>query len=149
MTIWFDMDGTIADLYAVNGWLEMLRAYNADCYRMARPMQNVAQLTRLLNLIQMKGVQIGIVSWSSKCSTKAFDVAVEQAKTDWLRKVFPSIRWDIIKVLPYGTNKSRATRASATDFLFDDEEGNRKAWAGMSADPSHMMDILKDIANWG
>jgi phenylalanyl-tRNA synthetase alpha chain len=24
MKIWFDMDGTIADLYAVDGWLEML-----------------------------------------------------------------------------------------------------------------------------
>ena len=26
MTIWFDMDGTIADLYGVEGWLEMLIA---------------------------------------------------------------------------------------------------------------------------
>lgn len=26
MTIWFDMDGTIADLYGVDGWLEMLIA---------------------------------------------------------------------------------------------------------------------------
>ena len=24
MKIWFDMDGTIADLYAVEGWLPML-----------------------------------------------------------------------------------------------------------------------------
>ena len=26
--IYFDMDGTIADLYAVDGWLDMLRAYD-------------------------------------------------------------------------------------------------------------------------
>ena len=28
MKIWFDMDGTIADLYAVEGWLQML--YNTQ-----------------------------------------------------------------------------------------------------------------------
>ena len=28
MTIWFDMDGTISDLYAVENWLPMLRAEN-------------------------------------------------------------------------------------------------------------------------
>ena len=26
--IWFDMDGTIADLYSVDGWLEDLLAFN-------------------------------------------------------------------------------------------------------------------------
>ena len=31
--ICFDMDGTIADLYAVPGWLEKLRAEDATPYR--------------------------------------------------------------------------------------------------------------------
>ena len=34
----FDMDGTIADLYGVNGWLEMLREENARPYGIANPM---------------------------------------------------------------------------------------------------------------
>ena len=29
----FDMDGTIADLYGVSGWLEMLRAENPKPYK--------------------------------------------------------------------------------------------------------------------
>ena len=28
MRIWFDMDGTIADLYGVEDWLPKLRAYD-------------------------------------------------------------------------------------------------------------------------
>ena len=28
MMIWFDMDGTIANLYGVENWLPMLRAYD-------------------------------------------------------------------------------------------------------------------------
>ena len=36
--IYFDMDGTIADLYGVENWLEYLRAENPAPYRAAAPM---------------------------------------------------------------------------------------------------------------
>ena len=32
MTIYFDMDGTIADLYGVNNWLHRIRTYDAKIY---------------------------------------------------------------------------------------------------------------------
>ena len=44
MTIYFDMDGTIADLYSVENWLESLRAYSAEPYTCAAPMQDLRQL---------------------------------------------------------------------------------------------------------
>ena len=34
--VW-DMDGTIADLYGVENWLPMLRAYDPTPYRTAKP----------------------------------------------------------------------------------------------------------------
>ena len=34
--IYFDMDGTIADLYGVDNWLEMLINEDATPYRVAR-----------------------------------------------------------------------------------------------------------------
>lgn len=35
--IYFDMDGTIANLYAVEGWLPMLRAYDpTPTHRLSR-----------------------------------------------------------------------------------------------------------------
>ena len=33
--IYFDMDGTIANLYAVENWLDMLRAFNPTPYEQA------------------------------------------------------------------------------------------------------------------
>ena len=47
----FDMDGTIADLYAVNGWLEQLRAYNPNPYKVAEPMWDMVELARAINEI--------------------------------------------------------------------------------------------------
>jgi len=68
MKIWFDMDGTIADLYGVNGWLEMLIAEDTTPYAIARPLVNLSQLARKLNTLQRAGYEIGIISWGSKNS---------------------------------------------------------------------------------
>ena len=53
--IWFDMDGTIADLYGVENWLEMLRNEDATPYRNARPLVRLNVLARLLNRLQREG----------------------------------------------------------------------------------------------
>ena len=74
--IYFDMDGTIADLYAVSGWLEMLRAYDETPYEQAQVMLNMAQLARALNKLKAQGYVIGIVSWLSKCPTAEYDKKV-------------------------------------------------------------------------
>ena len=50
MKIWFDMDGTIANLYAVENWLADLRAERTRPYDMAQPMVNFSLFARLLNL---------------------------------------------------------------------------------------------------
>lgn len=62
MTIYFDMDGTIANLYGVENWLEKLRACDASPYEEAEPLIDLAQLARLLNKLQRKGYEIGIIS---------------------------------------------------------------------------------------
>ena len=62
MTIYFDMDGTIADLYSTKDWLPRLRAYDAKVYAEARPLCNMNTLARKLNRVQRKGVKIGVIS---------------------------------------------------------------------------------------
>ena len=53
--IWFDMDGTIADLYGVENWLQMLITADPTPYAVARPLIRMATLARLLNNLQKKG----------------------------------------------------------------------------------------------
>ena len=71
--IYFDMDGTIANLYGVNNWLDMLRAYDSTPYEIAKPLVNMNSLARLLNNLQAKGYKIGIVSWLSKIPNSDYD----------------------------------------------------------------------------
>lgn len=83
-TLVFDMDGTIANLYKVENWLEDLRSYNPRPYIVAEPMYDMMELAELLNELKEIGYRVAVTSWLSKESTKAYDELVRQAKKDWL-----------------------------------------------------------------
>ena len=55
MKICFDMDGTIADLYGVDGWLNYLIAEDIRPYKEAKPIVNMNVLARRLNALQRAG----------------------------------------------------------------------------------------------
>lgn len=140
--IWFDMDGTIANLYAVEGWLADLRAENVRPYAEALPMLNFSLFARLLNQLQRNGWKLGIISWTAKNGSEVYNLAVEMAKRAWLAQHLPSVQWDEIKVVRYGTNKLTATGGG---ILFDDEEGNRNIWGENAYDPQQIVEILKKL----
>lgn len=139
--IWFDMDGTIADLYGVEGWLEMLIDSDPTPYEIARPLLRMATLARLLNRLQREGWEIGIVSWLSKSGTEAYNRAVTEAKREWLAKHLKSVRFDFIDILPYGTPKE----VGRNGILFDDEERNRMNWNETAYDVNEILEVLKAL----
>ena len=140
--IWFDMDGTIADLYGVNEWLAKLIAEDATPYAEARPLINMNSLARVLNRLQRNGYTINIISWASKNSTKAYERKVEKAKREWLKKHLASVRWDKIEVVAYGTPKRNEARFG---ILFDDEQANREQWGEGAFDVQDIIEILKGL----
>ena len=139
--IWFDMDGTIADLYGVNGWLEMLRTYDATPYATARPLFNMNALARVLNRLTREGWEICVVSWLSKNSTAEYDEAVTAAKRAWLNKHLRSVNFAKIDIIAYGTPKKQ----NREGILFDDEIQNRKNWGEGAYDVQNIIEILKTL----
>lgn len=142
--IWFDMDGTILDLYGVENWLDYLRAYNPKPYIQAGTMLNMNILARYLNLIQKQGYELGIISWLSRNSTPAYDEAVTKAKLNSLKKHLKSVKWNYIHIVAYGTPKENFMK-NKTDILFDDEEKNRKNWHGKAYTPDQIISVLKQL----
>lgn len=140
--IWFDMDGTIADLYGVEDWLSMLRNSDPRPYKMAKPLVRMASLARILNRLQREGYEIGIVSWLSKCSTAEYDEAVTEAKLEWLATHLASVKFDTIDIIAYGTPKQDGRNG----ILFDDEKPNREAWMGEAFTEKDIMEVLKALA---
>lgn len=144
ITINFDMDGTIADLYANPNWLPLLRAYDPTPYATAKPLLRLCDLARKLNTLQRNGYRIAVISWLSKESTAEYDEAVIATKLEWLAKHLPSVHWDEITIVPYGTPKENYCH-NPLDILFDDEERNRNNWTGRAYDVQNILGILKEI----
>lgn len=140
--LWFDMDGTIADLYGVEGWLDYLVNCNTYPYDEAAPLLNLSLLARYLNRLQKAGWRIGIVSWLSKSGSELYDGQVAFSKLCWLHVHMKSVQWDEIKILPHGTNKYNACGGG---ILFDDEEKNRAAAWDAAYEPDQIMEVLKEL----
>lgn len=123
----FDMDGTIADLYGVDGWLDDLKAENTRPYEVAEPLYNMDELADLLNELKKLGWLVCVTTWLAKEATKEYNKAVTKAKKEWLKKYnFP---YDEIHCVKYGTTKADCTRKKAEfQILIDDNKKVRDGW---------------------
>ena len=143
--IYFDMDGTIANLYGVENWLEMLVNEDSTPYAIAKPLVRLCTLARLLNKLQKEGWHIGVVSWLSKNGSDEYNEDVTNAKIEWLNKHMASVKWNEIKIVKYGTPKEKIVN-KPMGILFDDEEQNRKNWKGVAYDERKLLEVLKAVA---
>ena len=143
-TIFFDMDGTIADLYGVDGWLADLINKDVRPYREAKALINLQALARVLNRLQKEGYRLGVISWLAKNSNEDYDARVTETKKAWLNKHLASVHFDEIIITEYGTAKQTFIHTKK-DILFDDEEQNRKNWTGTAYDVNEIIEILKGM----
>ena len=139
--IYFDMDGTIADFYGVEGWLDYLMAQDTTPYAQAKPLVNMNRLARRLNTLQAKGFTIGIISWLSRNGTEDYNTAVAEVKIAWLRKHLASVHFDSVQIVKYGTPKQTLGKG----ILFDDELPNRENWGEGAYAPQDIFAVLAQL----
>lgn len=140
----FDMDGTIADLYGNPNWLALLEAEDPSVYANAEPLLRLSSLAKRLNNLQRMGYELGIISWLSKTGSAEYNELVTQAKMEWLAKHLPSVEWDVIHIVPYGTPK-QIFCDNVLDILFDDEAKNRDNWTGRAYGVDNIPEVLRSI----
>lgn len=141
--IYFDCDGTFVDLYGVENWLDYLINSNPYPYMVARPLVNLSHMARLIHKAQKEGYKVGIISWLSKSGSEEYDRLVTTAKNEWLKRHLPSVTFDEIHIVKYGTSKASLGKG----ILFDDEEKNRKEWEEKSGEAYDVTDMLLTLRN--
>lgn len=119
-TIYFDLDGTIADLYGFSGWLDCLQNEQADPYTEAGLLVDGEQFRNFLAAGKAAGVLFGVISWGAKNASKDYQKAIRRAKIDWLKKNNLLEYFDELHIIKYGTPKNRAAK-NRTGVLIDDE----------------------------
>lgn len=139
--IYFDMDGTIVNLYGVDGWLDCIINEYTKPYREAKTLVNMRRLGKELNRLKQNGYTIGIISWLAKGATDEYNKRVTRAKRNWLAKHLSAVQFDEVHIVEYGTPK----QTLGNGILFDDEEINRLNWIGKAYDVNDIIKTLKAI----
>lgn len=151
--ICFDMDGTIADLYGVEGWLKSLREENPMPYVVAKPMWDMKKLADVLNRLIAQGWEIRVISWLSQDSSPEYSEAVRAAKIWWLN--YHGFPYQKAHLVAYGTTKANAIRNAVekgSAILIDDNAKVRKGWhMGETIDPTteNLIERLESLAEEG
>lgn len=145
VTICFDMDGTIADLYNVENWLPKLNNHDPSLYKDANVMHNMSRLARYLNKANQRGHEVKIISWLAKDSTPEYDYLVAEAKRKWIEKHLPSVNFANMHFIPYGTPKTQFADEHNLSILFDDSAEVRAEWGETAYTPNEIFEILKSI----
>lgn len=131
INVYLDMDGTIADLYNENGWLEDIIAENVRPFNNAKPMTTE---TEIYKHFPKEKYNISILSMTPKKARKGYCREVEKAKDEWLNKYFPTLTKRIY--LPYGYNKNLKNSAKA--ILVDDSAPIRENYRGLALNPTEL-----------
>lgn len=138
MTLWFDMDGTLAD--TMSEWWTLSDEQWIERVRNAKGMINLSAFAKLIRKAQRNGYKIGICSWLPKSNNEK----VIEAKKFWLNNRLPSVQWDFIDIVPNGEPKW----LNHNGILFDDNKRNRKEWTehnGIAYNYNEILETLKTI----
>ena len=144
--IYFDMDGTIADLYSYENWLPLLRAESTIPYEMCGVLVDLEELREVLDKFIASGITIGIISWGAMGGSREYCKRTRKAKIDWCEKHFPDIFTEY-HVVKYGTPK-HYVRKIKESILVDDNAEVRQAWKGETrnaTDSKEMIAVLREL----
>ena len=130
-TVYFDMDGTIADLYGVPNVFQRLDNNDATAYRDAAP---IPEYVNMMHQFKEMGYRIGIITAGSRFPPNTpqeikdkMNEETEANKIEWLRD---KGLWGIIdtfQFVPYGTSKYEVAE-DKTGILVDDEDKVLNQW---------------------
>ena len=137
--IYFDMDGTIADLYGYEGWLDMLHNEDTEPYEKCGVLVDVEKLHKILTDFLNAGITLGIISWGAMDGSRDYCKRTRKAKIAWCEKYFPNVFTEY-HVVKYGTPKHHV-RNIKDSILVDDNAEVREAWKGETIDATQ--DIIE------
>jgi hypothetical protein len=146
--VYFDMDGTIADLYNFPNWLSYFENEKEGIFSQLSPMIDAKRLNDAIAKAKAKGHKFGVITWLPKNSTAQYRLKCSLEKIDWIKKNVPELK-DNIMTCEYGTSKADVAHANSRTIIFDDDENVRKDWIktkGQAYEPSQILEVLEGLS---
>lgn len=125
--VYFDMDGTVYDLYNVPQWLELLRSEQEQAFSLGKPLVDMKALAIVCNELINGGWQIGVITWLPMQASADYNDRCTKVKKEWQEKHMPYVSQFHAQI--YGVPKQKAVKKSKTMVLVDDNNEVGQMWA--------------------
>ena len=128
--VYFDLDGTLYNLYGKENWLENLENEVPGVFadnENFMPGLNLENMHNVIYDLMNLGVSFGVISWTPFAASPLYEEICRKEKLEWLAKNFPMIK--DIAIIPYGIEKQKAiTKRAQTMYLIDDNKEVCRTW---------------------
>lgn len=126
--IYFDMDGTVFDLYGKKNWLDLLENEKEGAFvGNFLPEIDLVRFFSAIKELSAYGVQFGIITWLPMQASAEYEEVCRAEKMAWIRENMPFI--SEFNCVSYGTPKQKCIQKRAqTMYLIDDNAEVCKMW---------------------
>lgn len=125
--IYFDMDGTVADLYGEKNWLDNLRNEREGSFINLRPLVDMNELAMVCHQLMNLGYSFGVITWLPMGASYEFERVCEEEKRAWVEEFMPWV--SEFYAQSYGVPKQYApSKRAAEMILIDDNAEVRAMW---------------------
>lgn len=126
--VYLDMDGTIANLYGIENWLDGLLNEVEGLFLNCEPLVSSEELEKYF---PNEKYELRICSMTPLNASEEYCKVVIEEKNLWLDKYFPQITHRVY--MAYGNNKN--LRNCQNHILVDDNEKIRNTFKGLALAP--------------
>lgn len=125
--IYFDLDGTVYNLYGIAEWEPKLRAENPNVFREGSFIGDYQDFMNICNKLLEKGVQFGVITWLPMQASPEYEVECELVKREWVQRYMPFV--SEFTAQSYGVPKQNAIiKRAKTMYLLDDNTEICEMW---------------------
>ena len=128
ITIYFDLDGTIYNLYGMTDWKNKLDTGADNVFnQIDNTLVDMKKLSNICEFMQNSGLfDFGIISWLPKNATEEQKNKYSNEKQDFINSEMLFV--NKVCLLPYGTPKHSVISRNSNSILFDDDITVRISW---------------------
>lgn len=145
--IFFDLDGTVANLYGQENWLTDLRLEKKNLFKNLKPLCDMKKLNRLAMELKKQDWEIDVITWLPMNVSPIYESIVKKEKQKWIKKYMPFITETYM--LPYGELKQNANYKKCDDIeiLIDDNDDIRNDWNDYNENRISLdaIDVIKNL----
>lgn len=144
--IYFDMDGTVADLYGEKNWLDNLRKEVCGSFINLRPLVDMTELAMVCHQLMNLGYSFGVITWLPMDASYEFERVCEEEKRAWVEEFMPWV--SEFYAQSYGVPKQYAPSKRAAEMILVDDNAEVRAMWNTEVQRSSIdatQDIIKEL----